>query len=313
MAFEQRTKGAASTGGDAKGCRRRDAESWSSMTVEDLTDPAVWRRFAPELHVCEKSTFLGASPIELPSISSVPTPELIKREGYIHASGVPWAVDIGLLAKTVRALSAAKLAPVFGFVFDEFWLPFFQMAPLYRSLLGDYKMLPDFWVWNIDPRTAEAGWRPHRDKGAAGLLPDRMPKSLTTWIPLSNATPLNSCMYVVPAMLDPTYATPEEDQMRFELQSIRALPASAGDLLMWNQAIMHWGSRSSARAPETRVSMAFEFQRADVPPFNHPLLDPMQMQPFELRLRLIAKQVMQYKHMYGVAPAVERLVRQIAP
>lgn len=281
------------------------------MRVEDLTDIEAWRRFAPRLHICEESLFRQATPVEVPTVSSLPTVDLIKREGYIHTSGVAWSVDIGLLAQTIRAISAAKLAPVFGFLFDEFWLPFFQLAPLYRSLLGDYKMLPDFWIWNVEPKSAEAGWRPHRDKGVLALLPDRMPKSLTTWIPLSNATTLNSCMYVVPAMLDPTYGTPQDGQWKFELQSIRALPAAPGDLLIWNQAILHWGSRSSARGTETRVSMAFEFQRADVAPFNEPLLDPTQVQTFDQRMRLISKQILQYKHMYGVTPAIEQLARRL--
>jgi len=49
---------------------------------------------------------------------------------------------------------------------------------------------------------------------------------LTTWIPLSRATPLNGCLYIVPAPLDPTYATPDETEMharhrgRFDRQTI---------------------------------------------------------------------------------------------
>jgi hypothetical protein len=247
----------------------------------------------------------------LPTVSSTPAADLIRREGYIHTSGVAWGVDVGLLAQTVRALSAERLAPVFGFVFDEFWLPFFQLAPLYRSLLGDYRVLPDFWIWNIDPKSAEAGWKPHRDKGYNALLPDRMPKSLTTWIQLSLETPLNSCMYLVPAMLDPTYGTPQDGPGKVDLQSIRALPAASGDLLMWNQAVVHWGSRSSARGTESRVSMAFEFQRSDIAAFNTPLLDPTEVPSFEQRLKLISKQVLQYKHMYGVTPPIEQLARRL--
>jgi hypothetical protein len=281
------------------------------MQVERLTDIEAWREFAPRLHVCEKAVFKDAGRIELPTVSSVPTSDLLKREGYVHAPDVHWAVDIALLAQTVRSLTAAKLSPVFGFVFDEFWLPFYQLAPLYRSLLGDYRMLPDFWVWDVNPKRAEAGWKAHRDKGYQALLPDRMPKSLTTWIPLSPATPLNSCMYLVPAMLDPTYGTPQDSQWKFELQSIRALPAAPGDLLMWTQAVLHWGSRSSARGAESRVSMAFEFQRSDVTPFNTPLLDPTDVPSFEQRLKLISKQILQYKHMYGVTPPIEQLARRL--
>jgi len=282
------------------------------MQVEHLTNIEAWREFAPRLHICDAALFRDATPIDVPTISSIPTADLLRREGYVHAPGMPWAADTALLAQTVRSLTAAKLSSVFAFVFDEFWLLFHQLAPVYRSLLGDYRMLPDFWVWDVDPRRAEAGWKPHRDKGHVALLPDRMPKSLTTWIPLSPATPLNSCMYLVPAMLDPTYGTHQDAQWKFELQSVRALPAAPGDVLMWNQAIVHWGSRSSARGSESRVSMAFEFQRSDVAPFNQPLLDPTVVPSFEQRLKLIAKQILQYKHMYGVTPPIEQLARRLA-
>ena len=70
---------------------------------------------------------------------------------------------------------------------------------------------------------------------------------------------------MVPAQHDPTYATADESEMRFDYQSIRALPADAGDFVIWNQAILHWGSRTSPAAPKSRVSMALQLQRADVP------------------------------------------------
>jgi ectoine hydroxylase-related dioxygenase (phytanoyl-CoA dioxygenase family) len=143
------------------------------------------------------------------------------------------------------------------------------------------------------------------------LLPDRSPKSLTTWIPLSHATPLNSCMYIVPALLDPTYGTEAEDQWKFQYPSVRALPGGPGDFFIWNQAVLHWGSLSSPRAPESRVSMAFEFQRTDVPAFNQPLLPPLTILPFEARLQLIAKQVLQYRHMYELDPTVEKMALQL--
>jgi ectoine hydroxylase-related dioxygenase (phytanoyl-CoA dioxygenase family) len=141
------------------------------------------------------------------------------------------------------------------------------------------------------------------------LFDDGSPKSLTTWIPLTAATPLNSCMYIVPASQDPTYGTAEESEHKFDLPSIRALPAVPGDFFIWNQAILHWGSKTSPLAPETRVSIAFEFQRADVPPFNAPLLEPLGVLTFEARLRLIAKQILQYQHMYALDPEVEKFAR----
>ena len=279
--------------------------------TRDLGDPRFWQDFAPGLHVGDPAMVQGLSAIAPSDADMAAIREMVRTEGYFHASSVGWGMDIALMANTVRALDRAGLSPVFAFLYDEFWIPFYRLSPIYRGLLGEYMALPDFWVWNVDPARGDAGWRPHRDKDRHSLLPDGMPKSITTWMPLSRATPLNGCMYLVPANLDPTYNTPQEKEWRFEHASIRALPAEAGDVFMWNQAVVHWGSRTSPRGGESRVSMAFEFQRADVAPMNQPLLPPLAFHEFGARLRLIAKQVLQYRHMYKVDPAIERLALQV--
>jgi hypothetical protein len=40
------------------------------------------------------------------------------------------------MAQTVRALSAARLSPVFAYLYDEFWFPFFKLHQVYGALLG---------------------------------------------------------------------------------------------------------------------------------------------------------------------------------
>jgi hypothetical protein len=75
--------------------------------------------------------------------------------------------------------------------------------------------------------------------------------------------------------------------------------------------VLHWGSRSSHRATQSRISMAFEFQAHDSRPFNTPILPPDKPVPFDLRLRLIAKQVLQYRHMYQVDPQIERVAAEL--
>jgi hypothetical protein len=82
----------------------------------------------------------------------------------------------------------------------------------------------------------------------------------------------------------------------------RALPAKPGDFLVWNQAVLHWGSLSSEFAEAPRISMALEFQRGDIAPFREPLLDHETLPTFSERVRLIAMQILQYTHMYGVPP-----------
>jgi ectoine hydroxylase-related dioxygenase (phytanoyl-CoA dioxygenase family) len=220
------------------------------------------------------------------------------------------------MAQGITRLIEAGLHPPFAFMYDEFWLLFVKLDNIFKRLLGpDYRILPDFWAWCVDPKKGEAGWTPHRDKGRIALFEDGKPKSLTVWIPLTEATTLNGCMYLVPADRDPVYGTEREklwpENMNYA--GIRALPAQPGSVFFWNQAILHWGSQTSPRAPGPRISIAFEFQRGDVDPFNKPLMNPMHVPGFEDRLKLIGKQVLQYKHMYPLSPELEALARSFLP
>jgi hypothetical protein len=215
------------------------------------------------------------------------------------------------MAEAVARIRNLGLPPAFAFVYDEFWLVFAKLDGLIRSILGErYQLLPDFWAWYIDPAADEAGWKPHRDKGPMSLRSDGTAKSLTIWIPLTDATPLNSCMYMLPANRDPLYHV-GGSEVRFDPPDIRALPAGAGSILCWNQAVLHWGSRSAKHAPAPRISIAAEFQRGDEPAFREPLLAPLSLPNFRTRLALIAKQILQYRHMYPLDPALEAVTLRL--
>ncbi len=287
------------------------ADTYRSLDPAILVDPAFWQSLAPQFHLADPSFYQNISALDITPDRQRAVRELLRSEGYVQGNA-EWGVRPDAMAALVRKLSAANISPVFAFLFDEFWLPFAKLHLVYADILGiNYHLLPDFWVWDVNPQRGEAGWKPHRDRGRSALLPDGMPISLTTWIPLSIATPLNGCMYIVPASRDPTYGSPDENEWRFEYPAIRALPAAPGDYFMWNQAVLHWGSMTSPRAPESRVSMAFEFQRTDAAAFNTPLIPPLTILPFELRLQLIAKQVLQYRHMYEVDPAIEQMALKL--
>jgi len=74
-------------------------------------------------------------------------------------------------------------------------------------------MMPDIWVFNIDPLRAEpAGWKPHRDRPyETPLMPDMSAASINFWIPLTEATPLNGCMYILPRQFDDRSPFPDPD------------------------------------------------------------------------------------------------------
>lgn len=274
-------------------------------TQVDLLDAGMWRQLIPGLHVCDGAYLDGLPTLDCAPEALADVEQRMLREGYFQAPPQAWGLPTGTMAACVDRLRQLGLSTVFAFVYDEFWANFAKVDPVVRHLLGgDYLMLPDFWVWHVDPRREDAGWRPHRDKGQRSLYPDRRPRSLTIWLPLTDADTLNSCMYVVPADRDATYGTVDDVTWKFELPDVRALPAKAGSLLGWTQALLHWGSRGSPRASQPRVSMAFEFQRADLPAFNTPLIPPRTMLSLPQRIQLICKQILQYQHMYPLSAQV---------
>jgi Phytanoyl-CoA dioxygenase (PhyH) len=289
---------------------RPDAQS--ALSVEALLQPAFWQQFAPSLHI-QVPDYALAPMASLDASASQTINSLVRSEGYFQGSMTQWNTPLAAVSDTVARLSAAGLLPVFAFMYDELWMLAHQLHPVISSLLGPhYAMLPDFWAWHVDPAKAEAGWRPHRDKGYKALAADGSPTSVTVWIPLTAATPLNSCMYIVPADRDPTYGTPQDAQWKFDYADIRALPAQLGDFFVWNQAVLHWGSHAAPRPGHPpRMSCAFEFQRTDIPAWNQPLMAQRCTLSFADRLNLIGKQVKQYQHMYPLPAHLSTLAERM--
>ena len=62
-------------------------------------------------------------------------------------------------------------------------------------------------AWHIAPRAA--GFSPHRDRQPAdspgSFRDDGAAKLTTCWVPLTDATPENSCLYAIPRAHDPGY------------------------------------------------------------------------------------------------------------
>ena len=82
---------------------------------------------------------------------------------------------------------------------------------------------------------------------------------LTVWIPLTDASPLNACMYPLPLHRDPDHPHNLADRSVGvdSLQNIRALPAGSGSLPGWTPMILHWGAHYSGHNVGARTSVAF--------------------------------------------------------
>ena len=76
----------------------------------------------------------------------------------------------------------------------------------------------------VDGKREAAGWAPHRDIGHKSLIDDRRPKSITIWLPLTDATPQN--------ML--TIDTADDPSFRWQNEAAKILAHKGKDLVFIN-------------------------------------------------------------------------------
>jgi len=179
------------------------------------------------------------------------------------------------LAVAIENLHAESVLPVFVILYDEYWQLMRSLSRTLEQVVGSrYRVTCDLWVWCIQPGAQRRGWKPHRDSNFTGVYDpatsfirrNGSPRLFTMWIPLTDATTHNSCIYVLPF--------PKDSVMRFYLggaslrglhaaskkisqqwSKVRALPAAAGSILAWSTYILHWGSESTEWTDAPRVSI----------------------------------------------------------
>lgn len=293
--------------------RRHDLRvSTIPLTALDVENPEHWRALCPELHLEGQ---LSRTPFAITNMD-----ELLGQlhaEGYVNVPGVFGDLEFEPLRKCIESLHQSGIPTPFAFVYDEFWHAFQGVSGFVEAALGkDYLALPSFWAWHMIASEESAGLGPHRDRVGPTIASDASPHSLTVWLPFSDATPLNGCIYVLPAQHDDrcrqrAWDGPGNNDEVVALRDIRALPARAGSFLAWDQALLRWDGRASRRAEGPLISAAFEFQRRDMPPFDEPLLDPQRVPSFAERLGLIGKQLLQRRHIHPMAPAAETLATEL--
>ena len=229
--------------------------------LEQAVDPAYWASVAPFLSVAGSQ---GGAVREQASLPDKTLDEItcsLASDGYFQIAPLLSGPDVARMRQGIEALRQAGWPSAFAFVFDEFWqitrTP--SLVRLLTRVLGSrFRQNADVWCHYVPPMSDSSGWVPHVDG-------HNKPNRLSLWIPLSDATLDNGCMYVVPRhRLPPSLANPGPDasigwrDVRAALQSATALPATAGSVLGWHFDVMHWGSRS-LRPSHPRISMAVEF------------------------------------------------------
>ena len=281
------------------------------LDKESIFQKSFWQSLNQQLSIEQPSKYKEPAIEFSESIKNNLKVRLIK-EGYFDVPNVNWDPSIKSIEMGIKNLYSQSIPVVFAFIYDELWILLRQLKKILAVFLDDPVMrLPDIWVWFLDPVKDDKGWEPHRDKGKHALFSDGSPKSLTIWIPITDATALNGCIYILPKHLDSAYNKEDEYKSPINLQHIRALPAAAGSLLCWDQAVMHWSGTASSRCNIQRISISCEYQRADIPPFKQPLQLIDDIPSYTERLKLIARQIIQYRHLDPIPPGWDETLLQI--
>lgn len=228
---------------------------------QSATSPVFWKDLNPDLCITD-FPFKSFPPASIPDTCIRAGFQNLKEEGYFQTQPVIPEALAARFAVAVHNVVAAGFPAVFSFVYDEFWGIVRYIERIFKPTLGEnYRLSPgDMWIWHVDREGRSTGWGPHRDLfDTSSLRPDGSPRILTVWVPLTDASPRNGCMYVVPTHLDPHYPSRlnERSVAVDALQNIRALPAAAGSLLGWSPMILHWGGRHSGHPVAPRTSVAF--------------------------------------------------------
>jgi hypothetical protein len=271
--------------------------------LAQIESPDLWRRINPHL------TITDAPFVERPALYDFSSRDIerarlqVCEDGYLQSGPGVSAADCQALSSAIERIIEARYHPMFLALYDDYWRVLQGIAPLLTPILGQhYRVLGDFWIWCISHRTASAGWRPHRDhqfRRRVTLRDDRTPMIITVWIPFTDATPLNGCIYLLPLPRDPNFPDRPNAFEASSLQDVRALPAQAGSVLAWNQYVLHWGSAATKWADGPRMSTGIYVQAGDVPLFTDKPVDFDQALPFEKRLSLIASNMLLYQPEHG--------------
>lgn len=281
-----------------------------------IEDANFWRALCPNSSI---SNFLlddskSYAVLEESEIANYQS--LVCEEGYFQTKNILPKSMQEEMRFCIEKVKEAGFPAMFALVYDVFYEAFQYFNPIMKHLLGeDYVLIPNFWVYYIETSDDSKGFEPHRDAEYPNTIgADGKPNVLTLWITITDATPLNSCMYVLPAQRDPEYKMAISDikvgATKFNLEDVRAIPANAGVLSCWDQYLYHWGSRSSHRASEPRISYALYCQRGDIPPFDDVIIDLRKGLIFEQRLGFICRGV--YKYSYVNSDANEQTPELLA-
>lgn len=288
------------------------------------TDSGYWLGLFPECSIGTDAepAIVWDAPVEATEAQVDYAVDNYRKQGWLSLPGALSTTRLEKMRCCVEAIRRAGWPPVFSYVYDDFWTLGRSRAlqKLLTHLLSpEYVTLPRMWTHFVYPAEGNAGWQPHIDDGGEERI-------ISLWMPLSEATLANGCMYVVRRNeategISSKFgegATFSNRQVDILLQSVRALPASPGDVLCWDEHVIHWGSMAEPEeGNQPRISIALEFSTPDIPinaatPFVIPNEGPLPA--FRARLESISQAILNYRRfeilIERFVPLAEKILAQ---
>jgi Phytanoyl-CoA dioxygenase (PhyH) len=263
-------------------------------------DCEYWRTLCPEMEVMSRRRLDHRAGEPLSSEQVIWACGHLERHGYFQIPEIIPLAVIDRMYKCVETLRSSGWAPTFSFVYDEFWsiLRTPSLVELLSRKLGTgYLQTAPVWTYRVDPHARGSGWSPHVDSR-------NDEERITVWIPLTDASVGNGCMYVIPQDRVPPglpasyldWTAVSRDELGILLRNIILLPATVGSVLGWNNSLIHWGGRALEPTAPPRISIGVEFMSKGARPrsWEVPTFD-LQLPDLATRLRVIGQSIFHYE------------------
>jgi hypothetical protein len=223
----------------------------------DLTDRSFWLGISTSLSL---SSILDIDP----QPPSAPADKLADYEAQMKRDGA-FVLDHAIPKDRAQAMCQGiedvrrHLGhEIFTLMYDEFWISIFEQRAHLEHLMGSgLRLVPVPVIVYVAP--GEAGFGPHRDRESDPLAPDGRPNIMTVWFALTEAGTDRACLAIIPTQFDTCFPDRTDAIEMGDSRNFRALPVDRGGAVVFNQAVVHWGTRNISPAP--RISFGMEIER----------------------------------------------------
>ena len=323
---------------EARACRLRAAGVPAALSHGGLLlDPSYWLGKAQSsgctLNITEN--LQTPAPASAAADSAAGCGASLKDRGFMMAD-VSWPADIERSLDDLPAVMAALVQegwpPAFCFVFDEPWRVLSSLVGWGEQLLGaGVRVEPSVFAWRLQRH--KAGFpgsnfgMPHRDYSHQEACDDSGCRLLSVWIPLTDVSVDDGCMYVLGKDHDADFARPDAyahlrcatkrtdddaaaagesvTELRFPIAGVRPLaPVVAKSVCAWAGNAVHFGAAASARSECPRMSIAVTLcaQRVDEVHGCAALLSASELLQLSLpqRLAFICRSLLSHSNWYGL-------------